>query len=138
MKHTLAVNGMELLNMRVPLRVISKKNSKARNRFTGAPFLGREARALQSALQTSAMKYRVEAVPYGGTVAVEIIAHFKNGTHCDTGNVSEVVLDSLQGAVIRNDKQVGPLLVVPCECGEDAVTVRVRTTEPQRGPCVAA
>ncbi len=129
---------MTLLDMHVPLRIISKKNSKARNRFTGRPFLSREVRAVQTAVYAAALKHRVESMPYGGVVAVEIIAHFKNRVHCDSGNVSEIVLDGLQHAVIHNDRQIGPLLVVPCECGKDALTVRVRTTERQEGVCVNA
>lgn len=129
---------MELLNVHIPLRMLSKKNSKARGRYHGKPFLTPEVRNLQTAIAAYARKHRVESVPYGGTVAVEIIAHWSTRIHADTPNVPEIICDALQGSIYENDRQIGPLLVIPCECGKDAVTIRVRTTERQEGVCVRA
>lgn len=135
----LKISGLELLNMRVPLRIISKKNSKARNRFTGQPFLSKEVRNLQTAIGAYAKKERLFQEPYAGPVAVDIEVHFKNRVHADTANCHEIICDALQdGVIYRNDKQIMALIVVACECGEDAATVRVRTMEPRRDHHVSA
>ncbi len=129
-------NGMELLNMTIPIRITSKKNDKNWNPKIRRFFNSRATKVLTQAIAWAAKANRVQTEPTTAPVAMEIICHFKDRRHSDTANCPEIVCDALEDIIYYNDRQIGPLLVVPCECGKDALTVRVRTTERQEGVCV--
>ncbi len=131
-------NGMELLNMRIPVRITSKKNGKNWNPKIRRYFNTAATRVLTNQIAMEAKVRRVLTEPTTAHVAMEIICHFKDRRHSDTPNCPEIVCDALEDIIYYNDRQIGPLLVEPCECGVDAITVRVRTTERQEGTCVDA
>lgn len=131
-------NGMELLNMRIPIRITSKKNGKNWNPKIRRYFNTQATKVLTNTIAWAAKSHRVLTEPTTAPVAMELICHFKDRRHSDTPNCQEIVCDALEDIIYYNDRQIGPLLVRPCECGEDALTVRVRTTDQQEGTCVDA
>jgi Holliday junction resolvase RusA-like endonuclease len=86
------------------LKCISKDNEKIFNR-AGRPFLSKRFRDFDKIVKALA-KSQYKGQPIEGHLKVDLTVWFKNKVHCDTFNLPKGVMDSLQGILFVNDKQI--------------------------------
>lgn len=111
-----------------PMRLISKDNSKIRNR-QGRYFLTRENKGFERAIQNYTIsQYRGKLLE--GPLWMVITAYFKDKRHADCYNLPKSVCDSLEGLCYKNDRQIKDGRVVVLENQpKDYFTVEIGSLE---------
>lgn len=105
-------------------RLISKDNFKSFNR-AGRFFLSSKFKAWEEKVKWETIK-KYKKPPLEGNLKVYIIAGFKDRRHTDCSNLPKGLLDSLQGIVYKNDRQIKHLECVVLENEpQDGFTVAI-------------
>lgn len=127
--------GVEL---RVPLKAISKDNVRIKNKYTGRIFTNPVRFRIFNAAFAALVKQRLprDFKMLTGFLRGEFIFHFANRKHADSWNLPKSCADVLQGILYENDKAFCDGRQILCYCGDEAISVRVWETTVNEGECV--
>lgn len=98
------LRGGRMVSLSFPFRLISKDNEKIMNR-QGRYFVSKKYREFDKMVKLFA-KQQYKGEPLDGNLKVTIVAEFDSKVHCDLFNLPKGLMDSLQGIVMNNDKQI--------------------------------
>lgn len=101
------------MKLQFPLRLISKDNSKIRNR-AGRYFLTKEFKDFENMVRYDAL-HQYRGKPLEGSLWMIITAFYTTKRHADCGNLQKSVADALQSICYMNDRQIKDLRVVVFE-----------------------
>ena len=93
-----------MITLTFPFKCISKDNEKVFNK-QGRFFLSAKFKAFESHIAWEA-KSQYKGRVLEGSLMVYLKAYFKDKRHCDASNLFKGVLDSLQGVIYKNDRQI--------------------------------
>ncbi len=118
--------GTLIFSLMIPFRSVPWTPSRVTKRGTYKPTRLRQWQA--TVAQYARLKWG-NREPYGGPVAIWCKFEFANGPRPDCDNCLKGIVDSIQGIVIVNDRQVvKPSAERPMTSEIDMTTIEVRST----------
>ena len=114
-----------MLNLRFPIRAISKSNEKIFNR-QGRPFTSRRFKDFERSLQVSFLAQKPSDFKLLiGPIYVSILCRFKDKRKPDTPNLPKSITDAFNGIIWEDDRQISELKIQAILTDYDEISMTV-------------